>query len=416
MVKKIAVYAIKKNNGRLIKRMNSLVLKSNEMKITNVPEPKEVLLPLKGFVKEKDKLRVEEGSRVITGEELTQGIYSTVTGTVKSIETVSVADADLTALKIEVSETDEFDPVITKETDYLEQNAAELLKKLNRANLGLSEELEDIKTVIVSAVDTEPLGASSQQFLREHQDMVIEGLKLIKHVTSAERVILALPAPLQNLGANLSNDVADVFPVNPTYPNGLPEILARDISQKYNTGKTAFLKVEKLAASVLALQEGKPFSHKVLTVVGKGKTKNIRVRIGTPIKEVLQDIQPTDNGKVIIGGPMMGYSHFDIEAPITDDVDMVYIQDENEIIRNENNQCMNCGKCVKVCPAHLSVNLISRFAEFSIFEKCQELGIQYCIECGLCAYYCPSGRSLVQFIQLAKREIEKIETEGEDIE
>lgn len=416
MALKIAVYAIKKNNGRLIKRMNSLLLKSNEKKIADAPEPKEVLLPLKGFVKEKDKLRVKEGSWVITGEELSRGVYSTVTGTVKSIETVSAADADLTTLKIEVSETDEFDPVITKEADYLKQNAAELLKKLNRANLGLCEELEDIKTVIVSAVDTEPLGASSQQLLREHQDTISEGLKLIKHVTAAERVILALPAPLRNLGANLSTDEADVFLVNPTFPNGLPEILARDISKKYDTGKTAFLKVEKLAASVLALQEGKPFSHKVLTVAGKGKTKNVRVRIGTPIKEVLQDIQPADNGKVIIGGPMMGYAYFDTEAPITDDVDMVYVQEKNEIIGNENNQCMNCGKCVKACPANLSVNLISRFAEFSIFEKCEELGIQYCIECGLCAYYCPSGRSLVQFIQLAKKEIEKIETEGENTE
>jgi electron transport complex protein RnfC len=401
--------------------MNSLLLKTNETKITEVPEPKEVLLPLKGFDQKTGKLKVKEGVRIITGEELAPGIYSTVTGTVKSIETLSVTDIDLTTLRIEVSETDEVDPAIKGETDYLKKDAAKLIKKLNRANLSLQDEFKDIKTVLVSAVDMEPLAVSYQQFLRENPDTVVEGLKLIKHLTSAEKVILAIPEPLQSVVADISSDTADIFPVEPVYPNGLPEILARNISQKYDTGKTAFLKIETLVASVLALQEGKPFIHKVLTVAGKGKTKNVRVRIGTPIKEVLQDIQPEDNGKVTIGGPMMGYPCYNTEVPITGDIDMIYVQDAAEIIKNENNQCMNCGKCVKVCPANLSVNLISRYSEFSLFEQCRDLGIQYCIECGLCAYYCPSGRSLVQFIQLAKNELEKIEaeeieTEGEDVE
>ncbi|NQT96869.1 MAG: 4Fe-4S binding protein, partial [Candidatus Marinimicrobia bacterium] len=76
-----------------------------------------------------------------------------------------------------------------------------------------------------------------------------------------------------------------------------------------------------------------------------------------------------------------------------------------------NLQCINCGKCVKVCPVNLEVNLISRYAEFALFEQCADLDVNACIECGLCAYYCPSGRALVQFIRLAKDEINKQNTE-----
>ena len=401
--------------------MNSLILKSNEMKITEVPEPKEVLLPLIGYDEAKGKLKVKENSPVKTGEELIPGVYSTVTGTVKAIETMSFAGTDLTVLRIDVSETDEISPEITATEDYLEKDAAALLKILNRANLGFNEDFKDVKTVIVSAVDTEPLSASYQQFLRENLDTVSEGLKLIKHLTGAGNVFLALPEPLVNSVANLPAGTAEIFPVKPVYPNGLPEILTRDISKKRDTGKTAFLKIEKLVAAVAALREGKPFSHKVITAVGKGKIKNLKVRIGTPLKDVLQDMQPGENEKVMIGGPMMGTACYNTDVPVTADVDMIYVQDETEIVKNENNQCMNCGKCVEVCPANLSVNLISRYSEFSIFEQCRDLGIQHCIECGLCAYYCPSGRSLVQFIRLAKKELEKIEaeeneTEGEDVE
>ena len=96
-----------------------------------------------------------------------------------------------------------------------------------------------------------------------------------------------------------------------------------------------------------------------------------------------------------------------------DDIDLIYIQDSDQVILNENRPCMSCGKCVQVCPVQLDVNLICRFSEFSIFEKCQELGINNCFECGLCAYNCPSGRSLVQFIKLAKSELKRVQGEAE---
>ncbi len=393
----------------------SLALTCNEKKITDAPEPKEVLLPLAGFDKGKKYPKIKEGARVITGEQLIPGVYSTVTGFIKSIEPLALAQGDFTALRIEVSDKEEFDPDVKEELDFLKMDPPEILSKLNRANLGFSELPGDIETVIVSAVDTEPLAQVNPQILRENKEVILKGLELIKHLTSAKKVIFAVPESLFSLGSEAAGDKADIFCVKPVYPNGLPEILLRDITNKYDPGKSAVIKLEKLTASVLSLQKGKSFVHKVVSVVDKKGAGNYRVRIGTPIKELLKDNELKENDKVVIGGPFKGDACYSIDIPITHDVDLLYVQDADDVFFNENNQCINCGTCVRVCPVDLDVNLLCRYSEFSIFEKCLEMDVKSCIECGLCAYYCPSGRSLVQFIRLAKKEVENIERE-ENIE
>jgi Na+-translocating ferredoxin:NAD+ oxidoreductase subunit C len=402
-------------------KMNRLALNCNDMKISDAPEPKEVLLPLRGFDNKKEKLLVKEGKQVLTGESLARGIFSTVTGTVRGIETAFTGTGELTTVRIEVAEDEEFDEALksktNKELALWDREPAEVLEKLNRANLCFSEELEKADTVIVSAVDDDLLTAVNQQVLRENIDLVKEGLNLVRHLTSARQVILAVPGPLWEVAADIGGDFIDVYKVKPFYPNCLPEILVRDIARIYKFDSHVFLKVEKLVAAVKAWQEDQPFVHKVLTVIDKNGAENFRVRIGTTLKDLLQ-LKESDlkiSEKIIIGGPFRGYTCFSTDIPITEEMDAVYIQSLEETVHFHNNQCMNCGRCVKVCPVNLDVNLICKYSEFSLFETCRDMGVAVCIECGLCAYHCPSGRSLVQFIRLAKSEIEKIEKEGEEI-
>jgi len=401
--------------------MNKLALNCNEMKISDAPEPKEVLLPLIDFDKNKDKQRLKEGKRVITGEPITRGVFSTVTGRVKGVEPVFAGAGELTAVRIEVSEEEEFDSALAlktkKELTLLERDPVELLEKLNRANLGFCRELKKVQTVIVSAVDADLLTAVSQQVLRENKDLVKEGLKLVQHLTAARRVILAVPGPLWEVASDIAGDTIDIFKVKPFYPNSLPEILVRDMARIYNFDSHVFLKVEKLVAAVKALLEDRPFIHKVVTVIDENGAENFRVRIGTPLKDILKlkDCHLKAGDKIIIGGPFRGYTSFGTDIPITEDMDSIYVQPLDETVHYHNNQCMSCGRCVKACPVNLDVNLICRYSEFSLFEQCSEMGIDVCIECGLCAYHCPSGRSLVQFIRLAKSEIEKLVKEGGEV-
>lgn len=407
-----------------MKPMNKLAFIYSEKTISEAAKPNEVLLPLWGLDKIKGNPgeKFKEGRQVVTGEPLIPGVFSTVTGTIKGIEPLLLpaADESLKTVRIEVSETETFDPDLdtVKEPGFLEKEPRLILEKLNRANLGFRDQLDPVKTVIVSAVDTDPLHALYQQVLLENKGMVKEGLTLIRHLTSAEQVVLAVPEPLYDMACDAAGAEPwiDIYKVEPVHPNGLPEMLIKSMAPFYNLENHLFLNIEKLVASVKALQEGQPFMHKIVSVIDENGIRNLRARIGTPIKTLLKDTEIVDQDKVIIGGALSGYSCINTEIPVTEDVDSIYVQHSarGEVIRSRDNQCMSCGKCVRVCPVDLDVNLICRYAEFSLFERCHEMGVEVCIECGLCAFYCPSGRSLVQLIRLAKKEKKHEEQEQDE--
>lgn len=393
-----------------MKQMKKLALNCSEMTISDAPEPAEVIIPLTGVDGRKDmdklKLRLKEGTRLMTGQPLAPGIFSTVTGKVKGLEALLLANKSVTAVRIELADEEKIDPAVKADPEYSGKPSLDILERLNRANLGFRKELETVSTVVVSAVDTDPLHTVYHQLLREKKETVIEGLALVKQLVSAERVILAVPAPLYDLVSGAASDSIIIYNVNPLYPASLPELIIDSLSKVYNMDDHLFIGVEKVVAAVEALREGKPFAHKVITVIDENGSRNRRVRIGTPVKELLKETFLKDNDRVVIGGAFRGYACFDTGIPVTADMDSIYIQysDKGEVSRDRNIQCMSCGKCVWVCPVNLDVNLICRYSEFSVFEKCHAMGVEACIECGLCAHYCPSGRSLVQYIRLAKKE------------
>lgn len=393
------------------KKNRRLMLKSDALEIQTASEPQEILLPLGIFKKGEEKPAVMTDRRVVTGEQVLPGVFSPVTGTVKSIECYSVEKDLYSAALIEVAEREELEPTIQKREDFLNTAVAELLERLRLANLEFPSELEHIDTVAVSAVDADPFTAVQQQILRENEEVLHEGLKLVRHLTGARRMILAVPENLNDAAVRVAGGLADVFLVKPNYPSGLPGILLSNISRFFGLPQPAFILAEKVAAAVTCLREGNPLRHKVITVSGKNGMQNFRVRIGTKIGELVKQIPMGDGDKVIIGGPMRGSACYDLDIPVTAEMDSLYVQDATEVDWYDNLQCINCGSCVAVCPANLDVNLISRYAEFAIFDKCRELEVEKCIECGMCAYVCPSRRSMVQLIRLAKKEISEIADE-----
>jgi electron transport complex protein RnfC len=202
------------------------------------------------------------------------------------------------------------------------------------------------------------------------------------------------------------------------YPNGLPEILARKYgagllmrgNKEGVVGNTLVVSIEHALAMVECLRAGKPLFEKTITFspAQNNKPRNFRVRIGTPLADVLHKVgtEPQPKDKLILNGIMKGYTCFSHEQPITSSTDSVYLQRWSEVFIFQNAACANCGKCNAVCPVDLEVNLLGRFSEYGIFDKCLALGAENCVECGLCAFVCPARRPLVQFIVHAKHAIQ----------
>jgi electron transport complex protein RnfC len=167
--------------------------------------------------------------------------------------------------------------------------------------------------------------------------------------------------------------------------------------------------VATAAAVYDAVRFRKPFIERVITISGKGiKTpKNLLVRIGTPLEELVKECGGL-SGKtkmIIMGGPMMGLPQVDINIPVIKGTSGILILRKEEIEKAEEHPCISCGRCVQVCPMNLIPSKLARLSEVGEFDTAEKMFAMACIECGSCSFICPAKIWLVQKIKYAKAEI-----------
>jgi len=369
-------------------------------------------------------LTVGVGARVETGQDLARNgkgpFVSTVTGSVDEVSTfLGVDSREYLAIQISADQKDSFDPSLPVVEDLSEANPQTLRTSVNRAGFtALTSVIRDprvwpaIDALIISVLDLDPLSIVNQQIFRDNTDQVQAAVELLARTTEASRCVLAVPDNLAGMASKVPTGAATVAMVPPVYPNGLPEILAKNhgaglLMKTYDAGfagNTVVVSLEHALAMVSSLQTGRPMLEKTVTFSSeKGELQNFRVRIGTPVGEILKQasVKAQPKGKLILNGTMRGYACFSEEQPITATTESVHVQEPSEVFYFQNTQCTNCGKCNTVCPVDLEVNLLGRLSEYGIYDKCRGLGIENCVECGLCGYVCPARRPLVQFLTRA---------------
>lgn len=373
-----------------------------------------------------DSLNVGIGTRVKTGQNLISScripFVSPVTGEIVGIKKQPWMDgSENLAVTIRVEAEDVIHESFKKIDDIESLEAEYLLAAIIKSGIPGFEPVfrgVAVKSVVVSALDKAPLCTSNQRVFQDDPGKVSEGARIIMKAVGAGRTILAVPDNLISSVSVVSSGTLKIVKVPGVFPNGLPDMLARKQvggrrlkkGRTGVTGDTLVISAEHAAAVVDCLKEGRPYTEKVVTCLGKDKKsqKNLRVRIGTPLIEVLKNMEMgvIPGSKLIINGPLNGYACFSDDQPITPESDSVMIQEPSEVYEYQEFSCINCGKCNAICPVDLEVNMLGRFSEFGIFDKCKKLGVENCIECGLCAYVCPAHRPTVQFLIHAKNVLE----------
>ena len=131
---------------------------------------------------------------------------------------------------------------------------------------------------------------------------------------------------------------------------------------------------------------------KVITVIGKDNTPAVvKARIGTPVKAVLDSlgIETVHGDRLVLGGPMTGRAIYSEDMAVQADTDAIMVQDGSQVVLTTDGQCVNCGECVRVCPARMPVNMLVRVLSAGHYEEAAEAyDLFSCIECGLCSYVC----------------------------
>ena len=151
-----------------------------------------------------------------------------------------------------------------------------------------------------------------------------------------------------------------------------------------------------------AVAEGKPSMERVTTVSGDAVNEpgNFKVPFGLNQAELIEAAGGYKNEpeKVISGGPMMGFSMFTLDVPITKTSSSILCLTKDEVAKYEPTACINCGRCVDACPSRLIPSRLADYAEHhdeAAFTKHEGLE---CMECGSCSFVCSAKRPLKQAI------------------
>lgn len=160
--------------------------------------------------------------------------------------------------------------------------------------------------------------------------------------------------------------------------------------------------VETMIAIHTAVVEGKAVTERIVTLSGDAVKEpgNFKVLFGTNHKEVIEAGGgfKTPPEKIISGGPMMGFAMFTTDTPITKTSSSILAFTKDEVKENTPTACINCGRCVEVCPSRIIPSRLADLAERHDEEGFKKLEGLECIECGSCSYVCPAKRQLKQSI------------------
>lgn len=384
---------------------------------------------------------VAVGDRVLRGQKIAEAggfvsapIYASVSGTVKAIQPRRTAVGDMVnSIIVEndgLMEEVEFHPV----EDINSLSKEEILNRIKEAGVvGMGgagfpthvklspKEPEKIEFIIANCAECEPYLTSDYRRMLETPEELVEGMKIVLRLFDGAKGILGVednkPDAIEKL-QELTKDEprVEVMPLQTKYPQGGERQLIyattkREINSTMLPADAGCIvdNVETLISIYHAVKFGKPVMERIFTITGDAVVKpgNFLYCIGMSYAELLEAAggfkeQPE---KIISGGPMMGFSMFELEIPTTKTSSSLLCFLKDEVAASETTACINCGRCVGACPEQIIPSKLAKMSEFGDKAAFEKWNGMECIECGSCSYICPAKRPLAQYIKTMKKQI-----------
>ncbi len=275
-----------------------------------------------------------------------------------------------------------------------------------------------IDTLIVNAAECEPYLTSDYRTMIEYADDVIKGTLIVMKILGAQKGYIGIennkPKAISLMKEKCKGKKIEVVELETKYPQGAEKMMIKAILDKeVPSGKLpmdvgcAVQNVGSLKAIVDAVEKNIPLIERVVTVAGSTVKNpvNVMAKIGTPFIELFDYCGgfKGGNGKIIMGGPMMGMAQVSLDAVVVKATSGIVSIAENEVDLKEELACIRCGRCIEVCTMRLLPNILSILSEKGQHQTAQtDYNLMDCVECGCCYYVCPSRRNIVHYIRQSK--------------
>lgn len=398
-----------------------------------------LVYPLSQHIGAMAKPLVKAGDRVLVGQKIAEkggfisaNIHSSVSGTVKAIEKRLVATGGMVDSIIVENDGmyEEAAPIFSGNPDELSKD--EIIKIIEEAgivgmggagfptNVKLSPKNADIiDSIIVNGAECEPYLTSDYRRMVEQTDKLVKGLKIVLKIFPDAKGYFGIednkPEAIEALlKATENEDRIEVVPLKTKYPQGgersmIYAVTGIKINSKMLPADVGCIvhNVDTIYAIYNAVYNGKPLIERIVTITGDAVStpKNFQVRIGTSFRELIDAAGgfTTEPEKIISGGPMMGFSFFNIDVPVVKGSSSLLAFIKDDVSHEEPSACIRCGRCAAACPEHLLPMKLAALAGQNEPEEFKKLGGMECVECGCCSYVCPAKRQVTQSVRSMKK-------------
>ena len=377
---------------------------------------------------------VSVGDHVLKGQKIAEAggfvsapIHASVSGTVKAIEPhFNPTGSKVNCIVVENDgEYQEVEYTPSKPLDELTKE--EILNLIGEAGIvGMGgagfptkvklspKEPEKIEYVIANCAECEPYITADYRRMLENPEELVSGMKVVLKLFDNAKGIFGVEDNKPDCIAKLKELTKDeprmeVLALKTKYPQGAERQLifattGRAINSSMLPADAGCVvdNVETLIGIHYAVIDERPVMERIVTVSGDGVKApgNFKVLFGTNQRELVEAAGGFlgEPEKVISGGPMMGFAMFTLDTPITKTSSSILCLTKDEVAANEPSACINCGRCVEVCPSRIIPSRLADFAEHHNEEAFTKWEGLECVECGSCSYVCPAKRQLNQAI------------------
>lgn len=407
--------------------------------IRRMPFPEEIVLPLRQHTGKPARLLAKPGDRVERGDKVAESdgfvsvpIHASAAGTVKDIGWYPHPDGSMAeAVRITV---DRFSPqiprprIIPRWEGLTPDQVVQAVQRAGVVGLGggafpthvklLPPEGVAVDTLIVNGAECEPYLTTDHRIMVEYPERVHFGIRVMMHTLGVGRAIIGVeknkPDAIEALRETLPDDLdVGVQGLTVKYPQGYEKMLIEALTgREVPSGKlpmhigVVVQNVGSIACIAEVFETGLPLIERVVTVTGPGvrRPSNLIVPVGSKLRELLEFCGGLrkDATEIVFGGPMMGASQPDLDAPIIKGTTGVVVLTEKESRRRRTYPCIRCGSCLDACPVFLNPSSLGLLAQAGRFEEMEEANLADCMLCGCCSYVCPSNIPLSQMFALAK--------------